>query len=180
MRQLHLLFLATVLVILSAACAGTPAVDEARPAPPDPADAPDETDAPEVLLREPPPVEILDVERPLTLMPFTYCWTVSLPNSNEQEGICADGAWPEPIPSAGAVDGPITVRFPVDGWRFVAFVGNKDGSVQDPVDIEDFGDGTFSIGAVGNPSGPIVQLSGTGPQGDVHVVFAVEWASADG
>ena len=122
-----------------------------------------------------PPVEVFNVENELVLDPLAYCWVDE----------CASGDWmADPLEVAGVVGGEIRFRFPVRDWDFSAFIQTEQGQNRTPTPVESLGGGEFSIGPIDDPAGPVVELFGRGPAGeidgsptfgDVTVVFFVDW-----
>lgn len=132
-------------------------------------------DEPPLPMGEPPDIEVFGSNGTLALRPYTYCWTQEF--GDESVGICADGEWPDPLPSAGTTNGQVTFLFPVDGWSFTAHGGPPDAEPDRPLTVTEVRDGKWAVELDGVLGPSIVSVSGFGPEGDVHVAFTVELLS---
>lgn len=120
-----------------------------------------------------PPLIVQGSNEDLVLNPYTYCWTTQRPDGlSETE--CGDGVWPDPLPSAGQFDAPIRFEFPLAGWTFAATMGPPDGQSGGQTPARLLEPGIWEIELAGPTGTSIVQLSGSGPEGDYHVVFEAE------
>lgn len=120
----------------------------------------------------PPPVAVRAGDETLELHPWSTCWT--------HIG-CLDGFAPAELPDLGTVDGPLTVTFPRDGWRFDVNLLNVEHAAGSGPCHKEYvaarvvaaGDRSWTV----HPRGPAgrysVEVSGRGPEGDVVVTFAM-------
>lgn len=117
----------------------------------------------------PPDVVIDHGDVELSLQPWTTCW------STGDNGYCADGMPPQPLPELGQVGSDVLISFPLEGWTFHA-------SQQDPSDpcsevirsqLEPVDEGTWRLSPAGPASRYQVDVWGDGPEGDVIVSFAM-------
>ncbi|MFN0030377.1 MAG: hypothetical protein ACKV2O_24755 [Acidimicrobiales bacterium] len=122
---------------------------------------------PAVALDEPPPITVHGLVGSLEVRAHTTCW-------RSLAAYCADGFGSDPLPHLGAVDRPIRFDFPINGWTFQASMGPADASSGGPAALWPTGPQSWEIDLTGRAGPSVVQLSGRGPQGDVHMVFAVD------
>ena len=107
----------------------------------------------------------------LDLQAWTSCWA----EPGATEDYCADGMPPDEPPSLGVITGQVEVTFPHDGWSWSALLRHPTDQCGPifTVDLEPAGDQRWVL----PDSGPIgsyeVDVSGNGPEGDVHVSFAM-------
>ena len=112
---------------------------------------------------EPPALVLSRGGETVSLDAWTYCWTPS----NGDDGICADGAPPEPLPTL-AGDGPITLEFPID-FDFLATIydNNYDAEVE-KVAVVATDDGWEITPEVTDPA--VLEILGKGADGDDVIV----------
>ena len=109
----------------------------------------------------PPPVTVAFADDSIDLKAWTYCYDTG----------CVDGAPPRNPPDVGGPE-ELTVEFPLDGWRFSAFLepsGDECGR-EFRTSLEEFADGTFLLRPVGYAGTYDVTLMGRGG-GDLFVTF---------
>lgn len=131
----------------------SPSVVETEPEE-DPHEGPDVPGAP-------PPVTVSSNETSIELDAWTYCYDTG----------CVDGAPPRKLPDLGSRE-EVTVEFPLDGWRFSAFLeppGDECGR-EFRTSLEEVDDGTFLLRPVGYAGTYDVTLMGRGG-GDLFVTF---------
>ena len=160
----------SLMAVLTAACgAGSqPASDS------DPGDStvvttpPDSTGSSSSLeaMDQPPDLIVTAGDDGLVLSPFSYCW------SSGGQGVCADGAAPDPLPSLTVDNGEdLTVEFPLD-WQLQAtlLLGSDycEGSLTLDIDA-----GSSSVEALGPAGTYRVDVFGRGEQGDGAWAFEV-------
>lgn len=126
-------------------------------------------------LDDPPPVVVTHGATTESLDPWTTCW------SGGSSSYCADGAPPDNPPDLGTVTDEVVVEFPVDGWEFSALLRHPTTTcgLSLPVELVAAGDRRWTLPDTGPAGAYEVDVSGNGPQGDVHVTFAMS-TSRDG
>lgn len=119
-------------------------------------------------LDRPPNLMVTAGDNQLTLRPYAYCWTAG------GQGICADGAAPDPLPSlALADDDELAITFGLD-WELQATMVPVDGRVCDGSWTFDVaGDGT-AVEALGVAGHYRVDTFARGEQGDAAWAFGLE------
>lgn len=162
--DLRELFAAATLAVLLAACGDVRATNTAAPRDSQTpvANEPEEEDheGPDVP-GAPPPVTVAFGDDSIELDAWTYCYDTG----------CVDGAPPRNLPDVGSPE-EVTVEFPLDGWRFDAFLeppGDECGR-EFRTSLEEIDDGIFLLRPVGYAGTYDVTLMGRGG-GDLFVTF---------
>lgn len=122
-----------------------------------------------------PPVTVRSGDHVLDLTAWTTCW--SEPGG---ENGCWDGAPPDDPPDLGRITGDVQVTFPHDGWSFEATLRHpvESCSLSLPVELEPVDERTWRLPGTGPAGAYEVDVMGRGPEGDVHVTFAMQTTRA--
>ena len=158
-----------VAAVLLAAC-GT----EVKPATTGPTERP----SPGVTSEQPPEEEgfpdlqhvtVAHQDTTLDLQAWTSCW------AGDGESYCADGMPADDPPTLGVITGKVEVTFPYDGWSWSAVLRHPTDACTPmvPVELVPAGDRRWVFPDAGPIATYEVDLSGKGPEGDVHVSFAM-------
>lgn len=118
---------------------------------------------------EAPPVVVSHGQSNLSLDAWTTCWT------GGSSSYCADGAPPDDPPDLGTITDEVVVEFPVDGWMFTAVLRHpsKTCGLSLPIELDVAGERRWTLPETGPAGAYEVDVSGRGPEGDVHVTFAM-------
>ena len=177
MRTAGSFLFAVVLALVVAGCgddAGTTATlapeGETEPTISNESDPETTPTSPEPTFEQPPPLVIRGANGEVALDPFTFCWTAPA-GSDEAVGVCADGTPAIPSPTVVPLNGILPLEFPVDEWTFTASV--LDGRELEVRHLSGYRHDLFVPEDL--TSDDIVVISGSGPEGDVHVSVSVEW-----
>lgn len=126
--------------------------------------------------RMPPRVVVQAGDTVLELRPWSLCW----------RGLgCIDGAPPADLQDLGRVAGPVTVSFPLDGWRFdanqldIKQAGGSGPCHKGYIDarVDPSGAHTWTMHSRGPAGRYDVEVSGRGPEGDLVVTFVMTTAT---